>query len=106
MSNSLDPDQAGHFVGSDLSSNCLQRLSAENHQAIIKGGGMVLLITRNTCLNLWVRKYIQFYVQNFIQENQVNIVISPTVLPAKSDSDIVFYLQLFSKSLTCTIHLC
>ena len=29
MSNSLDPDQAGCFVGPDLGPNCLQRLSAE-----------------------------------------------------------------------------
>ena len=28
MSNSLDPDQARHFVGPDLGPNCLQRLSA------------------------------------------------------------------------------
>ena len=28
-----------------------------------------------------------------------------TVLPAKSDSDVVFCLQLFSKTLTCTLHL-
>ena len=30
MSNSLDPDQAQHFVGTDQGPNCLQRLSAEN----------------------------------------------------------------------------
>ena len=30
MSNSLDQDQARHFVGPDLSPNCLQRLSAED----------------------------------------------------------------------------
>ena len=30
VSNSLDPDQAGHFVGPDLVPNCLQRLSADN----------------------------------------------------------------------------
>ena len=30
MSNSLDPDQARHFVGPDLDPNCLQRLSADN----------------------------------------------------------------------------
>ena len=30
MSNSLDPDQAGHFVVSDLGPNCLQRLSADD----------------------------------------------------------------------------
>ena len=28
VSNSLDPDQARHFVGPDLGPNCLQRLSA------------------------------------------------------------------------------
>ena len=30
VSNSLDPDQAGHFVGPDLGPNCLQRISADN----------------------------------------------------------------------------
>ena len=30
VSNSLDPDQARHFVGPDLCSNCLQRLSADD----------------------------------------------------------------------------
>ena len=29
VSNSLDPDQAGHFVGPDLGQNCLQWLSAK-----------------------------------------------------------------------------
>ena len=32
-SNSLDPDQARHFVGPDLGPNCLQRLSAETKVA-------------------------------------------------------------------------
>ena len=30
MSNSLDPDQAGCFVGPDLGPNCLQRLSIDD----------------------------------------------------------------------------
>ena len=30
VSNSLDLDQARHFVGPDLGANCLQRLSAED----------------------------------------------------------------------------
>ena len=30
MSNSLDPDQARHFVGPDLGPNCLQRLSTDD----------------------------------------------------------------------------
>ena len=29
VSNSLDPDQARHFVGPDLGQNCFQRLSAD-----------------------------------------------------------------------------
>ena len=30
MSNSLEQDQARHFVGPDLDPNCLQRLSADD----------------------------------------------------------------------------
>ena len=30
MLNSLDPDQARHFVGPDLGPNCLQRITADN----------------------------------------------------------------------------
>ena len=30
LSNRLDPDQAQHFVGSDLGPNCLQKLSADD----------------------------------------------------------------------------
>ena len=30
VSNSLDPDQARHFVGPDLGPNCFQRLSAND----------------------------------------------------------------------------
>ena len=29
----------------------------------------------------------------------------PTVVPTKSDSDVVFCLQLLSETLTCTLHL-
>ena len=32
VSNSLDPDQARHFVAPDLGQNCLQRLSADNNR--------------------------------------------------------------------------
>ena len=32
MSNGLAPDQDLHFLGPDLGSNCLQRLSADNKQ--------------------------------------------------------------------------
>ena len=30
MSNLLDPDQARHFVGPDLDTNCLQKLSTDD----------------------------------------------------------------------------
>ena len=30
VSNSLDPDQARHFIGLDLGPNCLQRLLADD----------------------------------------------------------------------------
>ena len=30
---------------------------------------------------------------------------SCTVVPTKSDSDVIFCLQLFSRTLTCTFHL-
>ena len=33
VSNSLDQDQARHFVGPDLGPNCLQKLSAEESKA-------------------------------------------------------------------------
>ena len=36
---------------------------------------------------------------------QIALFPYATVLSAKSDSDILFYLQLFRKTLTCTLHL-
>ena len=34
VSNSLDPDQADVLLGHDLGSNCLQKLSADDHRRI------------------------------------------------------------------------
>ena len=36
MSNSLDPDQVQHFVGPEVGSNCLQRLSADKEGKELK----------------------------------------------------------------------
>ena len=36
VSNNLNPDQDRHFVGPDLASNCLQRLSADEKVAVSK----------------------------------------------------------------------
>ena len=44
MSNSLDPDQAQHFVGPDLGLNCLQMLSADNKSPL---AGKELIYTNN-----------------------------------------------------------
>ena len=35
VANSLDSDQARHFVGPDLGSNCLQRLSADDTRRLV-----------------------------------------------------------------------
>ena len=35
VSNSLDPDQARHFVGPDLGPKCLQMLSANNKSLLV-----------------------------------------------------------------------
>ena len=40
-----------------------------------------------------------------LQYRVLDLRKSGTVLPAKSDSDILFCLQLFNKILTCTLHL-
>ena len=37
VSNSLDPDQDRHFVGPDLSPNCLQMLSADGKSNCYQG---------------------------------------------------------------------
>ena len=48
MSNSLDPDQAQHFVGPDLDLNCLQKLPADD-----AGKGLNV----NTCNGVKCKKY-------------------------------------------------
>ena len=46
VSNSLDPDQAGCFMGPDLGLNCLQRLSEDDtgRQGLISLGGLSLSV--------------------------------------------------------------
>ena len=39
VSNSLDPDQARHFVRPDLGPNCLQRLPADDKSCHLRGSG-------------------------------------------------------------------
>ena len=37
--------------------------------------------------------------------NNASAVVHSTVMPTKSDSDVIFCLQFLSKTLTCTLHL-
>ena len=47
------------------------------------------------------------YTSFVIVHNYVIILVNKqiTVVPTKSDSDVIFCLQLLSKTLTCTLHL-
>ena len=44
-------------------------------------------------------------VQNVCKDHQQRTKLAATVVPTKSDSDVIFCLQLLSKTLTCTLHL-
>ena len=44
------------------------------------------------------------YLSNSLAANS-DLILSASVMPTKSDSDIIFCLQLLSKTLTCTLHL-
>ena len=37
MSNSLDPDQARHFVGPDLGPNCLKKVISRRQRSLLAG---------------------------------------------------------------------
>ena len=44
VANSLDPDQARHFVGPDLDPNCLQRTSADDTGRILFPRALIIYI--------------------------------------------------------------
>ena len=66
LSNSLDPDQARHFVGPDLGPNCLQWLSADNKmsgwiwvQTVCKGDQQTTKVGKelNTNITFWLKPW-------------------------------------------------
>ena len=68
MSNSLDPDQARHFVGPDLGSNCLQKLTAEDTSRL----RVLLIFSKSTFLKI---------LSGTLSECQtVSILIRPYIL--------------------------
>ena len=58
VSNSLDPAQARHFVGPDLGTNCLQRLSADKKSLSGNELNTKQLVDTNFWLNLLA--YVNF----------------------------------------------
>ena len=56
VSNTMDPDQAGHFVGPDLGPNCLQRLSAVN-KFVLRGQRVKYKTTFVT--TFWVKPWLK-----------------------------------------------
>ena len=91
VSNSLDQDQARHFVRRDLGPNCLQRLPPDDTTQV----GKEMFITTLPCP----------ICNQHLSDISITTMLSNTgtVLPAMSDSDVMFCLQLF-KTLTCTVH--
>ena len=63
MSNSLDPDQALHFVRPDLDPNCLQRLSADD-----------TLITNRQRVNKVIVLYVEVYKYIVVPESKPCII--------------------------------
>ena len=52
MTNSLDPDQAGLFVGPDLGPSCLQKLSADDTMRQRVNSAPDLLVGKELMLSL------------------------------------------------------
>ena len=55
VSNSLDPDQARHFVEPDLGPNCLQKLSADKARVkvgMVFGKVLWLISTKISCADI------------------------------------------------------
>ena len=55
LSNSLDPDQAQHFVGPDLGPNCLQRLSATK----VAPSGQRVKYKTNVDTTFWLKPWLK-----------------------------------------------
>ena len=81
MSNSLDPDQTGHFVGPDLGPNCLQRLSADDQKMTLIGKALKVhdssLILINNIYFLNVLNFLNniFYTWEIILHEFKNILL-------------------------------
>ena len=56
VSNSLDPDQARHFVMPDLGPNCLQRLSAEKKSPL---AGKELSTKQFVDTTFWLKPWLK-----------------------------------------------
>ena len=59
MSNSLDPDQAQRFVGPDLGSNCLQRLSIDVKKKKLPLAGKELNTEQLLDTTSWLKPWLK-----------------------------------------------
>ena len=53
----------------------------------------------------YLKAIMEVYGKYFQVGALLVILINATVVPTKNDSDVIFCLQLLSKTLTCTLHL-
>ena len=77
MSNSLDPDQAGHFVRPYLGRNCLQRLSADEELGEIRFGIQehLNLSNNDTIIRMHKNEFSYFSTETYVvgtQKNRLN----------------------------------
>ena len=113
MSNSLDPDQARHFVGPYLGPNCLQRLSAdgtcrqrvyhpnhENYQLhshlMIFFGSLYIYIANNmdpdqtAKSSLTLMRSVCFHDENNLESIQCKVILS-------NDATVIRWITSFHK---------
>ena len=72
MSNNLDPDQDRHFVGSDLGTNCLERLSADDR----------VTATTDEHVKIEIRKSVKSKIMQYLNHNLFHKLIFTTLVYA------------------------
>ena len=105
VSNSFDPDQTRRCVGSNLGSNCLHRLWADDTSS--QRNQVIVNFNVNRIFSVyWITRifYVFLVVSWLLWRGGGVSVHHTTVLSAKSNSDVMLCLQLLIKILTWTLH--
>ena len=80
VSNSLDPDQARHFVGPDLGPNCLEKLSADDtsrYKVKTAAHCIFVLLSIFLCALIKRKEYILFFCADPIDVSIDIILTNP-----------------------------